>query len=60
MTSAAPRVKPSITECETKFSSTPARIAPRAHCRMPARKVSSSTYWMNVSLPGGARGATVA
>ena len=57
ITSAAPQVKPSSTECETKFTSTPKRSRPSSHWNSPARKVSRSAYWMNCGLPGGASGA---
>ncbi|MNI79398.1 hypothetical protein D3C73_1358530 [compost metagenome] len=43
MTMAAPRVKPSTTEWETKLTSAPKRSSPSSNWKMPARKVSSST-----------------
>ncbi|MNY68593.1 hypothetical protein D3C86_2063830 [compost metagenome] len=41
ITTAAPRVKPSTTECETKFTSAPKRSSPSNHWKTPARNVSS-------------------
>lgn len=58
ISSAAPRVKPSITECETKLTSDPTRRTPSSHWKAPARKVSSSTAWTYCGLPSGASGAT--
>ncbi|MOA19896.1 hypothetical protein D3C78_1403050 [compost metagenome] len=41
ITTAAPRVNPSTTECETKFTSAPKRSKPSSHWNIPASKVSS-------------------
>ncbi|MCY1515379.1 hypothetical protein D9M68_499620 [compost metagenome] len=60
ITSAAPKVKPSTTECETKFTSTPKRSIPSSHWNSPATKVSSSTSCTYSPLPGEASGATAA
>ncbi len=41
ITTAAPRVKPSTTECETKFTRAPKRSKPSSHWKIPASKVSN-------------------
>ncbi|MNP03957.1 hypothetical protein D3C76_958580 [compost metagenome] len=41
ITTAAPSVKPSTTECETKFTSAPKRSMPSSHWNNPAIKVSN-------------------
>ncbi|MNV79826.1 hypothetical protein D3C71_1733950 [compost metagenome] len=43
MTMAAPKVKPSTTEWETKLTSAPKRSKPSKSWKTPARKVSNST-----------------
>ncbi|VVN27195.1 hypothetical protein PS659_04686 [Pseudomonas fluorescens] len=40
ITTAAPRVKPSTTECETKFTRAPKRSNPSSHWKIPASSVS--------------------
>ncbi|MNY11107.1 hypothetical protein D3C86_1441170 [compost metagenome] len=59
MTTAAPRVKPSTTECETKFTRAPKRSRPSSHWNSPARKLSNRIRAMKSSLPGVARGLTL-
>lgn len=59
ITSAAPRVKPSTTDCETNVTSVPKRSRPSSHWNRPARKVSSKTRAMKRSLPTSARGLTL-
>ncbi|MNC74441.1 hypothetical protein D3C75_1257970 [compost metagenome] len=46
MTMAAPSVKPSTTEWETKLTSAPKRNSPSSSWKMPPRKVSSNTSVM--------------
>ena len=60
MRMAAPAVKPTTTECDTKLTSAPMRASPSTNWYTPARKVSVSAIWMNLALPGSANLATVA
>src|SRR3989338_1552987 len=57
---AAPAVKPTTTECDTKLTNVPMRASPSTNWYTPARKVSVSAIWMNLALPGSANFATVA
>src|SRR3990167_8815846 len=57
---AAPAVKPTTTECDTKLTNVPMRASPSTNWYTPARKVSVSAIWMNLALPGSANLATVA
>ena len=59
MSSAAPAVKPTTTEWETKLTSAPSRASPRANWKAPAMNVSVRTIWMYAALEGSARGLTV-
>src|SRR3989344_1158956 len=57
---AAPAVKPTTTECDTKLTNVPMRASPSTNWYTPARKVSVSAIWMNLALPGSANFATAA
>ncbi len=56
MSSAAPAVKPMMTVCEMKLTSTPSRASPIASWIRPVSRVSVSTRLMNCALPGSASG----
>ena len=57
ISSAAPAVKPTTTECGTRSTIAPTRARPSSSCIAPTRKLSVSTSWMYCGVPGTASGA---
>ena len=53
---AAPEVKPTTTECETKLTRVPSLANPNASWYTPAKKVSVRTSWRYCPDPGSAMG----
>ena len=57
ISSAAPAVKPTTTECGTRSTMAPTRASPSSNCMAPTRKVKVSTSCMYCGEPTSARGA---